>query len=153
MDCKYLFGLWLIQIGVTASVSCDGAQSPVYLGVNFLVVSGIICLFDSTAYVFLSVAVNDYMYDPEEKNGKKPCIKNKHVELMSKLFMYGLERQFKNFVQIICGFHVPQISPVLDIITKGQPESANQWRLGRRKSLRGSDKPPVLDVFAVVFAF
>ena len=49
--------------------------------------------------------------------------------------------------------HVPQISPVLGRHHKSlQPESANQWRLGRRKSLRGSDKHPVLDVFTVVFA-
>ena len=68
--------------------------------------------------MFLSVAVNDYMYDPEEKNGKKPCIKNKHVELMSKLFMYGLERQFKNFVQIICGYLMfRKFLPFWDVIT------------------------------------
>ena len=63
--------------------------------------------------------VSDYMYDPEEKNGKKPCIKNKHVELMSKLFMYGLERQFKNFVQIICGYLMfRKFLPFWDVITK-----------------------------------
>jgi hypothetical protein len=90
-----------IEVGFTAGVTCDGQQSPVYLAINFLIVGAIIMLFDSTLYVFLSVAINDYMYDPENKRGKKPRISNKVVELVSKTFMYGCERQFKNFVQII----------------------------------------------------
>ena len=90
-----------IDFGIAGDVTCLGSQAAVFLAIDYIIFLAITTLFDSTLYVFLAVAVDDYLYDPDS-NGKSKFIKNKHVELLTKSLLYGVERAFKNVIQLMC---------------------------------------------------
>ena len=49
--CTSLIG----HIKFDGEVTCDGAQAPIYLGANLLLIGIVVWLFDSNVYVFMKV--------------------------------------------------------------------------------------------------
>lgn len=78
-------------------VTCYGAQSPLYLALNYFFIALVVVMFDSNFYVFLRVSITDYKLKGDPTKDKSLKTRQNVI----KGFMYGCERGFKSIIQIM----------------------------------------------------
>ena len=55
-----LIGIFTLEINIEGGVSCLGMQAPMYLFMNFVIISILVVLFDSSIFLFLRVSPEDF---------------------------------------------------------------------------------------------
>lgn len=102
-----LFNVFNIGIHIDAGVTCQAAQAPVFLAMDYCIIALVVVLFDSTVYIFLRLSVRDFMYDGSRK-----------VEYLVKSGLALVERGFKNSIQLLIGYMmVAEFYPFWELTT------------------------------------
>ena len=94
-----------VDINVTATISCEGMQAPLYLMLNFFIISLVVVLFDSSVFIFLRVSPEDFRLGRSHfiaKRMKMPPESSRSTEqYLIKTAAEGVGRNTKTLIQIV----------------------------------------------------
>ena len=99
-----LVKFFTLEIDIPAGVTCEGMQAPMYLSLNFLVISTLVVFFDSSIFLFLRLSPEHFHLPASGvlvRLGVSPESARKVEELFIKGFFVGAGRNMKMILQLV----------------------------------------------------